>query len=346
MFAQPNMISVFVFILMMIYFVALFFWAKKFISAQEKLLEMELNSFSQLLLRFQDQKNSLVNEKRRVEEEARNIYALYELTKEITKSTNEKESWDIFSTMLHKYVQFDSCAILPEPPKTDDPLNGGRTFVFPLISKRRRMGYLAVKNCPEAEREKISVLGHQYALALRRIRLYQDIERIAITDGLTEVFTRRYFEERFEEEIKRSQRRNIHIALLMIDVDHFKKINDEHSHLTGDRVLRLIADLIKENIRGIDIAGRYGGEEFSVILPDTDQEGALYAAERIRRSVEEAVIRAYDAELKATVSIGVATFPKDGKKMEDLIDHADQALYQAKREGRNRTVVFASKNKK
>ncbi len=305
-------------------------------AAQEESLEADFSRISQQLIDLQAEKNELHKEKDEVEEEARNTYTLYELTREITKIPNDKEALKVFKNMLDDHVQFDSCEMFEDMPKTTKPDD----FVFPLISKRRKMGYLLIKGSNERDLEKVLILGHQYALALRRIKLYQDIEKIAITDGLTELYTRRYFEERFQEEIKRSLRRNIKMALLMIDVDYFKKINDTYSHLTGDQVLHSIAEIIKENIRGIDVAGRYGGEEFSVVLPDTDQEGAYYAAERIRRAVEDAIIRAYDSELRVTVSIGLATFPKDGRNMEDLIDHADTALYQAKNKGRNRVVIY------
>lgn len=322
------------------YFVFLFAFSRKIVMNQEQALESELARVSQSFIDFQERKNILTKEKLKLDEEAKNIYTLYELTKEITKSTHEKEAHQIFNHMLHKHVQFDSCEMLDALAPAQDWQQEKDTFVFTLISKRRKMGYLVIKGCPESEREKVVILGNQYALALRRVKLYQDIERIAITDGLTGLYTRRYLEERLEDEIKRSVRRNITLSFLMIDVDHFKKINDEHSHLTGDQVLHAVGEIIKQNIRGIDIAARYGGEEFSIILPDTDQEGAHYAAERIRQAVEEKSIRAYDAELKVTVSIGAATCPRDGKKMHDLIDRADQALYQAKQKGRNRTCVY------
>ncbi len=325
---------------MTLYFVFLFLWARKIVRGQEQALESDFARVSQSLLDFQGRKETYLKEKHKLDEEAKKIYTLYELTKEITKNVHEKEAQHVFNQMLHKHVRFDSCELLQVLPFQPDEQLPEDTFVFTLISKRRKMGYLVIKGCPEEEHEKVVILGNQYALALRRVKLYEDIERIAITDGLTELFTRRYLEERLEEELRRSIRRNMKISFLMIDVDHFKKINDEHSHLTGDQVLHVIGDVIKQNIRGIDIPARYGGEEFSVILPDTDQEGARFAAERIRQAVEEKSIRAYDAELKVTVSIGVATCPKDGKKMNDLIDHADQALYQAKQKGRNRTCVW------
>ena len=125
-----------------------------------------------------------------------------------------------------------------------------------------------------------------------------------------------------------------------MDVDHFKNFNDKFGHLVGDQILREIGRLIKENIREIDFAGRYGGEEFCVVLPVTDRYGANFAAERLRAAVEEASIKAYDTTIKATISIGIATFPTDGKTVMELLDKADWALYRAKKKGRNCICAF------
>src|SRR5208283_2146416 len=149
-------------------------------------------------------------------------------------------------------------------------------------------------------------------LALRRLKLYKDIETLAITDGLTGVYTRRYFTERFEEEIQRCAVRKSSLAFLMVDADHFKAINDQHGHLTGDQVLKEVAAIIQENVREIDIVGRFGGEEFCVVLPDTDLEGSCVVAERIRKAAQDTVIKAYDNALHMTLSIGVAVYPSDG----------------------------------
>ena len=125
----------------------------------------------------------------------------------------------------------------------------------------------------------------------------------------------------------------------MVDIDHFKTFNDRYGHLVGDAILRSISDRIKENIRQVDLIGRYGGEEFSVILTETDKEGALLAAERIRRAVEANDINIYDESLKISVSIGIAVFPGDAVRPETLIEKADRALYQAKQTGRNKVCV-------
>ncbi|MCK5259568.1 MAG: GGDEF domain-containing protein [Candidatus Omnitrophica bacterium] len=287
------------------------------------------------------QKKDLDTKRANLQTEALEIFTLYEISKEITKSLNEGEAFEIFKQKLHEHVDFKECRFL-EPLSTEvkDLRKEKRYFVFTLQSKKKKIGYLAIEGVLEKDKEKVKILGHQFALALRRVHLYQEIEQIAITDSLTDVHTRRHITERFQEELKRSKVRNIKMSFLMIDVDFFKKFNDQYGHLTGDQILREVGLLINENIREIDIAGRYGGEEFCVILPDTDHQGAQYAAERIRKAIEDALIKAYDASVKITVSIGVSTFPGDGRKMDELIDKADWALYRAKKQGRNKVCSF------
>jgi diguanylate cyclase (GGDEF)-like protein len=263
------------------------------------------------------------------------------MTKDITKNFSETEAFEVFQKKLRENVHMDDCQLLDVSLDKLNEIRADKEYeIFPLKSKERKLGYLIYKGLREEDKDKFAILGHQFALALRRIKLYQDIERLAITDSLTEVHTRRYFLERFEEEIGRAALRKTEFSILMIDVDHFKGFNDQYGHLTGDRILKKIGKIIKDNIREIDIAGRYGGEEFCVALPETDPDGAFLAAERIRIAAESAEIHAYDHVVKITISLGVATFPSSGHSVDELIDKADWALYRAKTMGRNRTVVF------
>lgn len=288
-----------------------------------------------------NQKESLYVERLRLENEVLEILTLYEIMKEITQSLSEKEAFAIFQSKLSDHVSFTECLLVhPLCDEINDYKKSMDYFLFALQGKTGKIGYLVVKGMPQEHHEKFMILGSQFALALRRIKLYHEIERIAVTDSLTELHTRRYTTERFQEELKRSQARGMKLSFLMIDVDHFKTFNDQHGHLLGDQILREVGKLIQESTREIDIAGRFGGEEFCVILPDTDRAGARFAAERIRQAVEASSIKAYDAEVKITVSLGVATYPEDGTPIEELIDKADWALYRAKREGRNRVCSF------
>ncbi len=312
-------------------------WARGSAMRLELMAQERVFSESALSQQLVNQKESLFLEKMLLEGETIEIFTLYEITKEIIKTINEQEAFEIFKHKLGNHVGFEECLLLdPLSPAVKEYKTSKDYFIFPLQGKRRRIGCLVIKGLTEGNKEKFTILASQFALALWRVKLYGEIEKVSITDSLTEVYTRRYALGRFQEEIKRAGMRHTQLSFLMIDVDLFKDFNDKYGHLTGDQILREVGILIKENIREIDIAGRYGGEEFCVILPDTDRQGVLYAAERIRQAVEKAVIRAYDAEVQITLSIGVSTYPHNAEAIEGLIEKADSALYTAKRDGRNR----------
>jgi diguanylate cyclase (GGDEF)-like protein len=288
-----------------------------------------------------NQKDRAQADKIKLEREAMQIFTLYDMTKEITRHSNEQEAFNIFLKKLKENVVIEDCQLAQE---IGEGFKGGTLpsdyAVFVLRAKEKKLGVLLYKGLDPKDKEKFSILAHQFALALRRLKLLKDIETLAITDGLTGVYTRRYFLERFEEEIKRSDLRRSALAFLMIDADHFKMVNDQHGHLAGDQVLKEISNIIQENVREIDIVGRFGGEEFCVVLPDTELDGAKVVAERIRKSTEKRLIKAYDSTLRVTLSIGIAIYPSDGKLLEELMDKADWALYRAKSQGRNCVVAF------
>jgi len=185
-------------------------------------------------------------------------------------------------------------------------------------------------------------LALQISAALQNAHLYE----LAMVDGLTGLFMRRYFDARIEEEIERSKRYGTPFSVVMMDVDDFKKLNDAHGHLIGDRVLRAIANVVKSQMRGVDTAARYGGEEIAVILPRTEMVTAYNVGERIRAAIADQRITT-DTEppraLKVTASFGIAAYPEskavDG---EDLVRRADRALYRAKKTGKNRVELFWS----
>ncbi|MGE0268868.1 MAG: GGDEF domain-containing protein [Candidatus Omnitrophota bacterium] len=288
-----------------------------------------------------DQQKAVSANKGSVETEAIKIFTLYDMTREITKSLSQQDAFEIFKEKLQKHVRFGSCELISTPVKDKDIYKeGSGQYVFPLKSKDTQMGYIRIDDLNPQDKEKAAILCHQFALALRRVRLYEEIERTAITDSLTDMYTRRYTLQRLEEEIGRSKARRFSLAFLMIDVDRFKDCNDNYGHLVGDQILREIGQIIKQSTREIDIPGRFGGEEFCVVLPDTDIKGAKYVAERIRSVAEGRVVKAYDATLSVTVSIGIATFPADARKKDELIDKADWSLYKAKKQGRNRVCSF------
>ena len=214
-----------------------------------------------------------------------------------------------------------------------------KSFIaLPLLSERVPIGILTVAGAEDEHVESFSILAEQLSLELKKISLYERVQELAITDGLTGIYVRRHFIERLNEELARCKKHGFELSLLMIDLDHFKLCNDTYGHLVGDIALKEIAKIMKEHVRQVDLVGRYGGEEFVIALPDTDKKSAINVAERIRSSVEKHKFRAYDETIAITISIGVANFPENGEEIPTLIDRADQSLYKAKEEGRNRVV--------
>jgi len=173
-----------------------------------------------------------------------------------------------------------------------------------------------------------------------RVRTAEDrIRHASNTDDLTGLYNRRYMQQRLEEEMHRASRYSLRLTCILLDVDHFKKINDTYGHAAGDFVLKEIAGIMKQHVRRSDLAIRYGGEEFMLILFENEKKGALKVAERLRADVESHVFNWNGEPLRVTVSSGVSVFPDTGITMPDeLIARADTALYNAKSSGRNMVV--------
>jgi len=200
-----------------------------------------------------------------------------------------------------------------------------------LHNKRKSRHFL------DEEKRLFSTFANYSAQAIENTMLYKSTEHLSLTDGLTGLYNHRHFQEQLEVEVKRAQRYDLNVSLIMIDLDHFKEFNDSYGHLEGDSLLRKISQILKSSLRETDFVARYGGEEFAVILPETNKEGASIAAERIRKTINEQTFG--EGGVKMTISLGVASYPDDACLRADLIKKADEALYQAKREGRNRTCL-------
>ena len=190
-------------------------------------------------------------------------------------------------------------------------------------------------------REMLAVIANQVAISLENGFLYKKMETMATTDGLTGLTNHRTFQERFLDLLERAQRHNGKVALLLCDVDFFKKVNDGYGHPVGDEVLRRVARVLQEVPRKIDVPARYGGEEFAVLLDNVDVVQARTVAERIRTEISKVVVETEKGPLSVTESIGIACFPDDGRDRAALIERADLALYHAKHTGRNRVVTWA-----
>ncbi|HOP62067.1 MAG TPA: diguanylate cyclase [Spirochaetota bacterium] len=167
-------------------------------------------------------------------------------------------------------------------------------------------------------------------------RAKEKLIKMATTDELTRLANRRYFMERFNSEFDRVKRYESKFSLLMIDIDHFKNINDTFGHKAGDKALQEAATIMKKSLRSSDIIGRVGGEEFSVLLPETDINSALYIAERLRNKVEKSTIDHEDVKISITISIGTTQSDAGDHSVDDIIIRADKAMYNAKNEGRNK----------
>jgi diguanylate cyclase (GGDEF)-like protein len=180
-------------------------------------------------------------------------------------------------------------------------------------------------------------------IALSGIALSEGLTTLAVRDGLTGLYNQTYIKARLQEEIQRGERYKSALSLMMIDLDDFKPLNDRYGHIVGDRVLHAFGELLQDVIRSSDIAGRYGGEEFLIILPQTSCLDAAAAAERIRKEISLFPFRLGSAEDKTcriTVSVGVYASPFLSQKTDEIIGLADAALYRAKKEGKNKVVVF------
>lgn len=172
--------------------------------------------------------------------------------------------------------------------------------------------------------------------------LLQQTRELSISDGLTGLYNQMHFFELLDLETKKSLRYNLSYSLIIFDVDHFKNFNDSNGHLRGSETLRAIGVIMKNKFRSTDLLAKYGGDEFVIILPQTDKVGAYLAAERLRESVEKQVFPGAETQphKKLTISIGLASYPEHGLSDEEILNHADKSLYFAKESGRNRTIIY------
>jgi diguanylate cyclase (GGDEF)-like protein len=216
------------------------------------------------------------------------------------------------------------------------PLRSSNTNLGALMLMGRRGTFDATAN------RVLKILANQAAAVLRTIWLVEQRTELAVRDGLTGLYNRRSFSDLLSRAIAREERQSGRFALMMLDIDHFKKLNDTHGHPAGDEALRVAAHIIEANLRRGDIAARYGGEEFVAILPGADEQGGVAQAERVRRALEAQPVAFEGARLTITASFGVAVWPEGGEGAGALVEAADRALYAAKQRGRNRVVAAST----
>lgn len=213
-------------------------------------------------------------------------------------------------------------------------------IVIPLITQNKEFGWFCVFSAREelagTEMDFLGLFAKQIEMAITIADLFQAVRDQAVTDALTGLYNRRYFEEALEKEVQRAKRQQQPFSIIGIDLDFLKKINDTHGHFYGDLAIKTIADVLKANARSVDVPARIGGEEFDVLLPGISSDGAMIAAERIRSAIEKTEI---DTIGHITGSLGVATYFEHTDNVEELLELTDQAMYTSKREGRNRVTL-------
>jgi diguanylate cyclase (GGDEF)-like protein len=221
-----------------------------------------------------------------------------------------------------------------------------RSFLgLPLIIEERVIGVLVFTSDREDafssyDRHVLSIMCNQVATSIAQAQVHAQMSQLAMTDGLTGLLNHRRFFDRLTEEFVRSARHPEPFSLLLIDVDHFKQVNDGHGHPAGDAVLKMVSETLMRQVRKIDVVARYGGEEFAILLPRSDANQALLTAERIRKAVEAISLLWQNKTIRATISIGIAEHPNDATDGAALIASADRALYGSKQDGRNRTTLY------
>jgi len=221
----------------------------------------------------------------------------------------------------------------------------GTFFCYPLVSGSDFLGSVTVIFEDEGaindyERNALNTTARMAATSIANANLHRRVEQLATTDGLTGLHNHRYFQERLAERIEEARRHPTRHTLLLMDIDHFKQVNDKFGHPVGDEVLRSIAGLLKSSIRNVDLAARYGGEEFVLLLANTGREGGMKLANRIRKAASRLKFEVEGKTFTVTISMGIATFPDDAKNQSTLIERADRALYYAKENGRNQVVLY------
>jgi diguanylate cyclase (GGDEF)-like protein len=221
-------------------------------------------------------------------------------------------------------------------------------LILPLVVHERVLGTLVLgseqkRAFDDSVRPALEVLASHVAVSLSNARMVGRLEELATTDGLTGLLNKRTLIEEAERRLKAADRFGKSVSLLVTDIDHFKRVNDTYGHDVGDVVIKGLGEVLKRVKRDTDVVGRFGGEEFVIVCEQTDEEGAMNLAERIRKELEVTAFQTELGPLSVTCSVGVATFPAAGRSWEALFKATDEALYVSKRGGRNRVTLWSAK---
>jgi diguanylate cyclase (GGDEF)-like protein len=250
-----------------------------------------------------------------------------------------QEPWSRVISGAGTFIEKDLSAA-PEPLRLFK--ESASRMSIPLISFGHTLGVLTLHSSQqnafrESELQSLESVADICANSIQNAHYVERVKQLAYLDGLTGIFNRRFFELRIMEEIERARRYGTGMAVIMADIDQFKRLNDEFGHLLGDEVLRQVSSLFHQQLRKIDVVCRYGGEEFAILLTQITAQQAIAIAEKLRRMVESFQFPGVPRTI--TISAGVAAFPTHGKTRDDMIRAADSGLYAAKQAGRNRICV-------
>lgn len=263
--------------------------------------------------------------------------ALYPLTRRKVESS-VGGSWQT----LQRYLQEHNLP-LTVPHIIESPERG---VALPIFESQKFIGYFYARIPPGTEPEsmlsKAQTFVDEISFAFRRVKLFNEVDQHSQIDGLTGVCRRRVLDEKLQEEVIRAETFKTTFCLMILDIDHFKSLNDSYGHQFGDHVLQRIGQILRDSVYETDFVARYGGEEFAILLPRAEPAGVLRKAESVRRAIGEAVFELALQKISVTVSIGVAHYPRDGRRAEAVVQRADQALYHAKEHGRDQVVDIAA----
>jgi diguanylate cyclase (GGDEF)-like protein len=293
-------------------------------------------------------------------ESSMNEHELIKLIEELTSKFISKGKWKtkrfFKKNIFIEYVKTNKIPLLITDTSDDKRFSNNdykditSIIVMPIEVEGLYWGYIEgisiIKNIKfnDSDLRLLSVLSNILGIILYNTSLFNKISALVITDGLTGLYTRTYFIERLQEEIERANSNNLSMVIAMIDIDHFKSVNDKYGHIAGDMLLRQIADILRKRFREIDIIARYGGEEFTIFISQTAITDGFAILEEIRKNIENEkfflpVESYHPIQIRKTISIGLAELNKE-KTTDEIIQKADLALYKAKNTGRNKTCIY------
>jgi diguanylate cyclase (GGDEF)-like protein len=254
---------------------------------------------------------------------------------QITEAAAPSDCWGFRRGVAHRVTPADATVGCRHPGADDTYL------CVPMLAHGEALGVLTLSPAPDqAQATRAERFAEQIGLAVANLRLRDSLRTQAVRDGLTGLYNRRYFEEAAERELSRAKRYQRPLVFMVLDVDHFKRFNDTHGHDAGDALLREVGQLLRSSVRQSDVACRYGGEEFVLIMPESTAAEALRRADQVRESFHRLGLSHQGKALgSVTVSIGIAAYPEHGVERDAIVRNADAALYRAKREGRDRALI-------